>query len=112
MRIVLGAWLSPDSVRDEREQLWDVEAYLATREAAALGVVEFVLVVESRLVRLRQLLTRLRDVGRSLDLPLGDRAVESSEPILMPPSGTKVRWRPMKPSLAVANCRSSVSTCT
>jgi hypothetical protein len=56
----------------------------------------------------------LLDIGRRLDLFPGDRDPQLVGADLDPaePSGTKVKWRPIKPSLTVANWGSSVSTST
>jgi hypothetical protein len=69
-------------------------------------------VVERRLVGLRELLAVLFDVRADLICSLVTVSCRSSGPTVIPPSGTNVRCRPMKPSLTVANCGSSFSTST
>ncbi len=88
---------------------------LAAREPAAalrLGrcVVELVVVVEGGLVRLRELAALQRDVRALPTCSLVTGTWRLSGPMVIPVSGTKVRWRPMKPSFTVPNCGSSVST--
>jgi hypothetical protein len=91
--------------------------FLASGEAAAafgVGwcVVQLVVVVEGRLVLFGELVAVQLDVGRSLTCSLDTATCRLSGPIVIPGSGTKVKWRPTRPSLTVPNIGSLVSTST
>jgi len=92
------------------------EALAACEPAAAFGVgrgvVELVVVVEGRLVRPGKLVAVQLDVGALLTWSLETGTCRLSGPIVIPASGTKVRWRPIRLSLTVPNIGSLVSTST
>jgi hypothetical protein len=74
----------------------------AGEAATALGirrcVVEFVVKVEGRFVCLGEFLAVLFDIRRGLDLLFSHGHVKLIGADVGAASGTKVRWRPMKPS--------------
>jgi hypothetical protein len=69
-------------------------------------------VVEGWLVRSGELVAVQFDVGGVLDLFFGDGDLQAVGPDRNSSQGTKVRWRPIKPSLTVPNIGSLVSTST